>query len=77
MVLRDGLHPILIGVASGIPIALAAATLMAPLLFGVRPGDPLILAAAALTMTAVASGAALIPARRAAAIDPLAALRDG
>jgi ABC-type antimicrobial peptide transport system permease subunit len=76
MVLGDGLRTVLIGVGVGIPVAVVAGRLIAPQLFEVRAGDPVILGLAAMTMAAVAAAATLIPARRAAGIDPIAALRD-
>ena len=48
---------------------------MASLLYGVRPGDPLTFAAVAAALLLVALAASWIPARRAARIDPMQALR--
>lgn len=50
--------------------------LVATFLFGVEPNDPATLAISALTLAAVAIGAALMPAWRAARLDPMVALRD-
>jgi ABC-type lipoprotein release transport system permease subunit len=49
--------------------------LIASQLFGVHPTDPMTLAFVALLMTAVAAAAAYLPARRAARVDPVVALR--
>jgi len=64
-----------IGVALGGPAALAAARLLERLLFGLAPSDPVTLAAAALALLAVAALAGYFPARRAARVDPVVALR--
>jgi ABC-type antimicrobial peptide transport system permease subunit len=59
----------------GIPVTLAGARVVSSRLFGVSPTDSLTIAAAMLTMTAVATAAALIPASRASRVEPMAALR--
>jgi ABC-type antimicrobial peptide transport system permease subunit len=64
-----------IGLALGIPLAVAAARAAASLLYGVTPIDPLSLVAATAVMALVAALAAYVPARRAAGLEPLAALR--
>jgi predicted permease len=63
------------GIAIGLPAALAAMRLIRSLLFGVEPADPLTIGAAALLMLVVAGCAGFVPARRAARIDPMDALR--
>ena len=65
----------LIGLAAGIPIAVMVAPLVESLLFGVAPRDVsvIIVSSVAMLVTAVAAG--LLPARRAASLDPLRALR--
>ncbi len=75
MVLRGALVQIAFGIALGIPCALLAGHFMATQLYGVKPYDPLALAAATLVLTLCASLAAFIPARRAASIEPMQALR--
>jgi len=65
----------LIGLVIGVPVAVALAPLFGSLLFGVAPTDRGVLAISAIVMLAVAFGAGLLPARRAATMDPLAALR--
>jgi len=74
-VLRGSLIQVGIGLAIGIPAALAASRLIANQLYGVKTYDPLILGIAVLVLTACALLAGLIPARRAASIEPMEALR--
>jgi predicted permease len=76
MVLRGALRPIALGLAIGAPAALAAGRAMASQLFGVKASDPAILTAAVLTLAVCALFAAWLPARRSAAIEPMAALRS-
>jgi predicted permease len=75
IVLASALKMAFIGVPAGIGVALACARLFENMLFGVSGTDPLILGAAALLVTAVALAAAFIPARHAARVNPLEALR--
>jgi predicted permease len=75
MVVREALALLAIGVAVGLPCASAAARYVATMLYGLRPGDAGNMAVTALAMTAVAAAAALIPAARAARVDPMIALR--
>ena len=75
LILRGALWQLLIGLAIGIPAALLASHFMASLLYEVRTYDPLAFVGAILMLTICASVAALIPARRAASIDPMQALR--
>jgi len=75
MVLRGALWQILIGLAIGIPAALYAGHLMASQLYGVGSYDPLVLASATLVLGLCAAVAGFLPARRAASIDPMQALR--
>jgi putative ABC transport system permease protein len=64
-----------IGVAGGIAAALALGRVVSTLVFGVSRTDPLIFAGASVALLGVAALAAYIPARRAAHVDPIAALR--
>ncbi len=75
MVLRDSLRMVVVGMAIGIPAAFALSRLVRSLLFGVSPGDPGTYVASGLLMLAVAALAAWLPARRAASVDPMRALR--
>jgi ABC-type antimicrobial peptide transport system permease subunit len=74
-ILREALLLALIGVAAGLPGVVAASRLIRSQLYGVTPHDPLALAAAVAVLVAVALTAAWLPARRAAKIDPMVALR--
>lgn len=75
LVLRRGMRLAGAGVACGLVAAIALTRLLAGMLYGVRPADPLTLAAVALLLGAIVLLACYIPARRATAVDPLAALR--
>jgi predicted permease len=75
MVLRESLLISVAGVAVGIPLAIAGAQLMRSMLFGVMPGDSISYLGALLGVTLVALIASVIPARRAASVDPIVALR--
>ena len=75
MVLRGALWQILIGLALGVPAALYAGRLMKSLLYGVGAYDPLALGGAVLVLALCAAVAGFIPARRAASIEPMQALR--
>jgi putative ABC transport system permease protein len=75
IVLREGLTMTVIGLVAGVGLATFATRAMASALFGVTPLDPVAFSAAPLMLLVVACAACLIPARRAAAIDPAEALR--
>ena len=75
MVLRGAFVQVGLGLAIGIPIALLGGRLMADQLFGVRSYDPLSIAIAVCVLSAAAVLAGFIPARRAASIEPMEALR--
>jgi predicted permease len=75
MILRETSVLILAGFALGAALAFAAARLIASQLYGVAPTDPLALSLAAALLVSVALAAAWLPARRAARLDPIAALR--
>jgi ABC-type antimicrobial peptide transport system permease subunit len=75
MVLAEGGILLGVGLALGIGGALFATRLIRGLLFGVAPDDPVTLAGVALLMTVIGLGACWLPARRAASIDPVVAIR--
>lgn len=75
MILRESLIVAAIGVGVGLPLALMTSRLLRSMLFGVSPNDPLTFLGALVAVTLVALAASLIPARRAASIDPMKALR--
>lgn len=75
LVLRGALLQMGIALVIGIPVTIAAGRAMATQLFGVKPYDPKILLLTAATLTFAAFLAAVIPARRAATLDPMRALR--
>jgi ABC-type antimicrobial peptide transport system permease subunit len=76
MVLRQGLILAAIGVAAGLAAAVGAGQLLQGLLFGVAAFEPWLLAFGAVVMLAVAALAALVPAQRAARVDPMIVLRE-
>jgi predicted permease len=75
LVLRGAFVQVGLGLALGIPIALIGGRFMADQLFGVRAYDPLSIATAVIVLSAAAALAGFIPARRAASIEPMEALR--
>ena len=77
MVLRTAFLQMGIGLALGIPAAIGAGKLMHDQLFGVKFWDPIMLALAALLLGLAALLASVIPARRAAGVQPMVALRNG
>jgi predicted permease len=76
MVVRQGAGVTLLGIVLGLAAAVGATRLMASLLFEVSARDPFTFAATALVLAAVSLAATWLPARRAAAISPLEALRE-
>ena len=76
MVLRGSLAVTACGVAVGLPLAVFATKVLRSFLFGVTPGDPPTYGAALIGITVVAVAASLIPALRAARVEPMVALRN-
>jgi predicted permease len=75
MVLRETFLLVACGIAVGLPAAALTARWIASQLFGLKPWDPITLLGACAAMGAVAAAASYLPARRAASIDPMRALR--
>jgi predicted permease len=76
MFLRDAARLVAIGLVIGVLVSLVAMRGAGSLLFGLKSYDPVTLAAAAALLAAVAALASFLPARRAAKLDPMIALRD-
>jgi ABC-type antimicrobial peptide transport system permease subunit len=76
MVLADVGAVVAVGAAVGLAVAAPAGSLLSALLYGVRPVEPAVLAAAGGVLALVALAAGLVPALRAARVDPVAALRE-
>ena len=75
LVVGKGLWLAAVGIGLGTAAALALSRVLSTLLFGVRPEDPVTFTAVGLLLSAVASFASYIPARRAAKVDPMVTLR--
>jgi ABC-type antimicrobial peptide transport system permease subunit len=75
MVVREGMRVVLAGIVAGVAGALMLTRFMESLLFEVQPSDPVTLTLVVLALAATGLAACLGPALRAAAIDPLEALR--
>jgi putative ABC transport system permease protein len=76
MILREAGLLLAMGLVIGTGLALAASTAASTLLFGLTPHDPTTLAVAAAALALAAVGASYFPARRAARLDPMLALRE-
>jgi predicted permease len=76
LVLRESLVLVVIGLVVGVLTSLAVTKTAASLLYELKPNDPLTIALATLLLAAVAALAGYLPARRAARVDPMVALRD-
>jgi len=76
MVLRESLLLLLAGIALGLPAAYGVGRLLKASLFGLEPHDPATYALAMLGIGLVALAASFVPARRAASVDPMLALRS-
>jgi predicted permease len=75
LVLADGLVPVVAGVAAGVALVFGSARIMSSLLFQVSPYDPALTGSAVCVLLAVGTAACLLPARRAATVEPMQALR--
>jgi putative ABC transport system permease protein len=75
MFLRQGLRLTVIGIAAGIAGSIAVTRVMSAMLFGVSATDPITYAAVSAVLAAIALVAVYLPARRAARVDPVIALR--
>ena len=75
LVLAEGMSPALVGIAVGGLIALVSARVLERLVFGISASDPITLAGVAATLAIVALLASVVPAWRAAKLDPLKVLR--
>ncbi|MGA8027829.1 MAG: ABC transporter permease [Bryobacteraceae bacterium] len=75
MILRESFAICAIGIVIGLPLALASTRVLASLLYGLAARDPLTICIAALGIILVSLAASLLPARRAASVDPIVALR--
>jgi len=76
MVLRGSFGQIILGLGIGIPVAILAGKLLKDQLFNVHPWDPIMLTAATLLLVVSALLASALPARRAAGVEPMIALRN-
>jgi ABC-type antimicrobial peptide transport system permease subunit len=76
MVMREILLLVALGIAIGVPAALAGNKLISNMLFGLRPADPVTLLATVGVRPIVAVIAGYLPARRAPLVDPMVALRS-
>jgi len=76
LVVGYGVKLALVGLAVGIPAALASTRLLRSLLYGVSPTDPLVFVGVSIAVLTVATAACCVPARRAMRLDPLVALRS-
>jgi ABC-type antimicrobial peptide transport system permease subunit len=75
-IVREGLVVVAVGAAVGLPLAIAQARVVGNLLYGSASADRVMFAAAAALILAVGGLAALLPANRAAAVEPIEALRQ-
>jgi putative ABC transport system permease protein len=75
MVLREAMKLVLIGIVTGIPLALLVSRIFASMLFGLSPTDPVSMLVVVAVLATIATIAGLVPARRATKIDPMVALR--
>jgi len=75
MVMREAWIVLVIGLAAGIPLGVAASHMFRAMLYGVSKSDPLSIASAILALVAICATAGIVPVRRATRVDPITALR--
>jgi putative ABC transport system permease protein len=75
LVIGDGLRTVAAGIVVGVVAAMMLSKFVASLLYGISPRDPVVLVAAAVILALIGLGASIIPAIRAARVDPVTALR--
>ncbi len=75
LIVRQGMTPVFVGLAAGVAVGLMLGRAIRSLLFEVQPADPLTIAGVIVVLLMVGASACLIPARRAAGTDAIAALR--
>jgi putative ABC transport system permease protein len=76
MFLRSGMIPVVIGILIGLAASYAGSRLVAGLLYGIAPTDGVTFGGVTIVLSVAALAAAYVPARRAARVDPLAAIRS-
>ncbi|HEY6936254.1 MAG TPA: FtsX-like permease family protein, partial [Terriglobales bacterium] len=76
MVVVEGMKPTLLGLAIGLAGALALGRVLSKLVYGVSPADPATFAAVSALLAAVALAASIIPAARAARVEPVKTLHE-
>ena len=76
LVIQESAGPVLVGIVVGLGAAGVAARLLSALLYGVSPRDPGVFVAAGTVLALVGLATSVVPARRAARVDPLTALRS-
>jgi putative ABC transport system permease protein len=76
LVVIEGMKPALLGIAAGVAGAFSLTRVMTRLVYGVSPSDPSTFAAVSALFLAVSILASMLPAYRAAKVDPLTTLRD-
>ena len=74
-VLRGGMVPVVVGLTMGLAAAAAGSRMLAGLLYGIAPTDALTYVIVSVVLLATALAAGWLPARRAARVDPLIAIR--
>jgi ABC-type lipoprotein release transport system permease subunit len=75
LIVRQGMRPVVIGMAIGLPGAAAVSTVLARMLFGLSPHDPVSFVIVPCVLFAIALLACYIPARKALCVEPTRALR--